>query len=345
MTQNKVTGEGEGIPIPAVASTSLISATNHDSTAQTVINFNPINQSQPTCGSGYFVDLPSDLFGISHICNASTNNTLYSAVVLPSMLTPLPPGGEASLDLDTPFREQYRAYPILHFPTWDRQKAHPLLINALVMRGASYFSRNSKALSRIGDEYVLKVLRSGLRDRIFRMFMKSEKEELNLQFQLLLAMMLIQLGASLHQDPLERSVADGYHCLAATMLRNSGIPSHVEMWRSSLTLSNASSNHELWLQWTNLIRPSLLFTTEDYKFFLPVDESLWSSSNADDWLSLFLSKGHAGILGSPLSWAVKALIGPNLKPGTIPMNHFSCFIIVHALVRLIFECVDEAMHD
>ncbi|KIJ55005.1 hypothetical protein M422DRAFT_241085 [Sphaerobolus stellatus SS14] len=166
----------------------------------------------------------------------------------------------ASLDdssLETPFREEYlsngikyymRNFPLLHISTWDKTHAHPLLEEALVMRGASYI-RITPAQIQVSDDYVLKVLRSNLRDRIFRAFMDISNHDLDLQYELLLAMSLVQCAGCIHKSPTERGITDGYHTMTKTMLYNCGLFVHLAKWRASVNLPDLSAVHDLWKQW------------------------------------------------------------------------------------------------
>ena len=61
-----------------------------------------------------------------------------------------------------------REFPLLH-KTWDKSEVHPLVKEALIMRGASYVGSSTNDM-HTGNEYVLKALQSSLRDRIFREF-------------------------------------------------------------------------------------------------------------------------------------------------------------------------------
>ncbi|KIJ55016.1 hypothetical protein M422DRAFT_24871 [Sphaerobolus stellatus SS14] len=294
---------------------------------------------------------------------------------LPSMMPSFPSSlGDLSLISETPFREEYLTYgiqyhthnfPLLHISTWHKTYAHPLLKEALVMRGASYL-RVTPGQIQLSDDYVLKVLQSDLRDRIFRAFMEISNNDLDLQYELLLAMSLVQGAGYIHKYPTERRITDGYHNMAILMLRHSGVFDHITKWRSIVNLFDFSAVHDLWRQWIryesmkrlmlsvyvmDTLRPALsnlppcLLPTElaDLGLFLPVDEPLWTASTAEEWLTERKTKDTTDILGASLSCVMAAFLDPTRS---IPeLNHFSSLVVIHSFQRSLYGYFIASDHE
>ncbi|KIJ46095.1 hypothetical protein M422DRAFT_29475 [Sphaerobolus stellatus SS14] len=286
---------------------------------------------------------------------------------MPSFLASM---GNSPLLPETPFREEYLSYgikfhmhnvPVLHRSTWDKAHAHPLLKEVLVMRGASYV-RITPAQIKVNDDYVLKVLQSDLRDRIFRTFMTISNNDLDLQYELLLAMSLLQGAGAIHKSPSERRITDGYHTMAIMMLRHSGILSHITKWRSSVNLFDLSAGvHEVWKQWIryesmkrllvtfyfmDTIRPAMSNLPPelaDVELFLPVDDLLWAASTAEGWFIEQKSRDRADVLGPSLTYVITAFLDP--KRSIPPLNHFSSYIVIQALQRSIYDYSIVSEHD
>ncbi|KIJ55006.1 hypothetical protein M422DRAFT_24862 [Sphaerobolus stellatus SS14] len=308
----------------------------------------------------------ANFFGEMSTSSLSSDLESPSFQTVPSFLASME---DSPLLPETPFREEYLSYgikfhmhnlPVLHRSTWNKVHAHPLLKEVLVMRGASYV-RITPIQIQINDDYVLKVLQSDLRDRIFRTFMTISNNDLDLQYELLLAMSLLQGAATIHKSPIERRIADGYHTMATMMFRHSGILSHITNWRSSVNLFDLSAGvHDLWKQWIryesmkrlllslyfiDTMRPAISNLPPeiaDVELFLPVDD-LWAASSAEDWFIEQKSRVRAEVLGASLTSVITAFLDPKRSIPTL--NHFSSYIVIHALQRSIYGYFIISEHD
>lgn len=98
------------------------------------------------------------------------------------------------------------------------------------------------------------------------------------------------------------------------------------------------------------LRPT--FSTAEFDLHLPVDETLWKASSASEWMRLLETPSPYGsqsdrMYGLPLQGTYKRLteMTPSLSPPVI-MNPFAHFIVMHAILRTLFEdFLEERMPD
>ncbi|KIJ55017.1 hypothetical protein M422DRAFT_775177 [Sphaerobolus stellatus SS14] len=340
--------------------------------AQVGRDISPILYSKDAVQSDFFtINVPglsnaasmTGSFGEMRLQSISNLTSQLSTPMMPSFLAPLsdlPP-----LIFENPLQEEIyltygiryytRDFPLLHISTWNKKYAHPLLKEALVMRGASYL-RTTPVQSKVNDDYVLKVLQSDLRDRIFRTFMESS-DDLDLQYELLLAMVLVQNAGCIHKSSIERGITDGYQGMTAVMLRHSGIFSYITNWRTSVNLFDLSAAHNLWEQWIryesmkrlmllvyvmDTLRPALSNIPPcflhpelaEFELFLPVDEPLWAAPTAEDWLIERKPRDRTDILGVSLSYVMAAFLD---STRAVPkLNRFSSFVVIQSFQRSIY---------
>lgn len=98
------------------------------------------------------------------------------------------------------------------------------------------------------------------------------------------------------------------------------------------------------------LRPT--FLTSEFNLHLPVDETLWKANSAAEWMRLLETPSAYGsqsdrMYGLPLQGTYKRLndMAPSLSPPLI-MNPFAHFILMHAILRTLFEdFLEERMPD
>ncbi|CAL1708033.1 unnamed protein product [Somion occarium] len=257
----------------------------------------------------------------------------------------------------TKFLEQM---PILHVPTFNPEVKTPILVSAMQACGALYVKTPS------AFNFITSTLASA-RDEIVAAFSRRPTIE-DEQIQLVMAVCLLQTIGLFHQRPEQRAQSNMYHAMLVMMIRQSGLLEKNFSWEP-LPLTDQASSEAAWRNWVCYetakralsltflhdcchciyftLRPT--FFPSEFNLRLPCEDSLWKATSYEEWHIALLKPSPYGTARDRLRGALPiqnalstlAEMPPTPRPALI-LNPFSQFIIIHAILRKLFEdCLDK----
>ncbi|KAI0069899.1 hypothetical protein K474DRAFT_1609674 [Panus rudis PR-1116 ss-1] len=295
-------------------------------------------------------------------------NTLSSSMLLPSLDFSLsqpssPSPAELQYYLHLFFTRFLEQMPIMHVPTFNPAKKPAILINAMQACGALY-AKTPQACS-----YIATTLASA-RDEVVAAFSKKPATTSD-QVHLILTVSLIQTIGLFHQKAEQRAQSNMYHAMLVMLIRQSGLLNGEFTWDPS-SLLDPTATEAAWNSWVchETTKRALMLTflhdcchsifftlrptyfPSEFNLRLPCEDSLWKATSYEDWHIALLKPSAYGsatdrLKGAlPLQEALAHLAQvPRKSQPALILNPFSQFIIIHAILRKIFEdclCSEKA---
>ncbi|KAF8592069.1 hypothetical protein K439DRAFT_1626568 [Ramaria rubella] len=307
---------------------------------------------------------PFDFNSCTHEAPLQVPRPLASSFIEPVPDIAMP---ETDVYLSHFFSIHCQQYPFFHLPTWSQSAVHPLLVQAMRMCGALYVVR-SGAEGMVADTFILDTLRGELRHQIFRAFIMTLSNDTDVQVQLILAMITVQNTGLFHGFAIERSVSAACHAMIVTMVKRSSLLAFVQNWEPPV-MENCNM-YEAWKSWARYetikravtlcyLHDTLMpvfhdtapaFDEYELDFRLPCDDELWDAPDHQQWAQCLSSptppsSPRARLLGESLKTTVTGMLSPALGAVLPPLNRFASFIVLHSLMRAIYQSKNTTPYE
>ncbi|KAG6821024.1 hypothetical protein H0H93_007914 [Arthromyces matolae] len=233
--------------------------------------------------------------------------------------------------------------PIVHATTFISEQKPPVLLGAMQACGALFVKTRKASI------FINKTLASA-REALVSEFAKNPTDSSD-QIHLILAVVLLQTIGLFHQLPDQRASSSIYHGMLVMMIRRTGMILKNVAWVPT-NLSEISLE-SLWQNWVThettkriyFALPSSYHPSE-IELNLPCEDALWRATCATDWLAVLQQPSPYGTFKSRLTGVhmlqtLGALSETRLLEVYVPINPFSHFILIHAMLRHLFvTCVE-----
>ncbi|KAG6861676.1 hypothetical protein C0995_013245 [Termitomyces sp. Mi166 len=216
--------------------------------------------------------------------------------------------------------------------------------------------------TRKASTFINKTLASA-REALVQEFAKNPTDSSD-QIHLILAVVLLQTIGLFHQLPDQRASSSIYHGMLVMMIRRTGMITKNASWEP-INLSEAPLEllwqdwvaHEMtkraiWWSYLHDCCHSIYFALpssyhpSEIELNLPCEDALWRANTAADWITVLQTPSSYGTFKSRLTGVgmlqtLGALSETRLLEVHIPINPFSHFILIHAMLRHLFvTCVE-----
>ncbi|KAG6897729.1 hypothetical protein C0992_011939 [Termitomyces sp. T32_za158] len=246
--------------------------------------------------------------------------------------------------------------PIVHVTTFGSDQKPPVLLGAMQACGALFVK------TRKASAFINKTLASA-REALAQEFAKNPTESSD-QIHLVLAVVLLQTIGLFHQLPDQRASSSAYHKMLVMMIRGTGMISENALWEP-MDLSEAPLEllwhkwvtHEMtkraiWWSYLHDCCHSIYFASpssyhpREIELNLPCEDALWRANTAADWFTVLQEPSPYGtvksrLIGNGMLQTLGTLSETRVLDVHIPINPFSHFILIHAMLRHLFvTCVE-----
>ncbi|KAI0356334.1 hypothetical protein OH77DRAFT_1423979 [Trametes cingulata] len=291
----------------------------------------------------------------------SLSNFVASVAPQPSIPMPVPTGQPSPAELNQYFMHFITTFawhsPVVHIPTILQEPRIPVLVTAMQACGAMY------ARTPTADKFIDHVLATA-RDEIIAELSSNTKDYDEIT-QLTQASSLIQTIGLFHRDPAQRARSNVYHGMTVMMLRMCGYVDKTRDWKyEEIDFSDPAAVERAWKRWVRhesakraiwmcylhdcvhaiYFNLSPTFRTEQFTLGFPSEDGLWTAKNATEWAMLLQTPSAYGTVEVRLCGLyLKALYyyltqnNPDNGPRPFNVSPFAHFIMVHAMMRKLFE--------
>ncbi|KAG6812541.1 hypothetical protein H0H92_002310 [Tricholoma furcatifolium] len=233
-----------------------------------------------------------------------------------------------------------------HTTTFASDHRPPVLLGAMQACGALFVK------TRKASEFITKTL-AAAREALVQEFAKNPTDSSD-QIHLILAVVLLQTIGLFHQQPDQRASSSIYHGMLVMrfqMIRRTGMIAKNASWEPT-HLPDASVEL-LWKNWVeHEMTKSIYFALpssyhpSEIELNLPCEDALWKAATATEWFSVLQGPSVYGLTKSRLTGinmlqTLGTLSETHLLEVHIPINPFSHFVLIHAILRHLFvTCVE-----
>ncbi|GLB37314.1 putative GAL4-like Zn(II)2Cys6 (or C6 zinc) binuclear cluster DNA-binding domain [Lyophyllum shimeji] len=246
--------------------------------------------------------------------------------------------------------------PIVHATTFSSDQKPPVLLGAMQACGALFVK------TRKASMFITKTLASA-REALVQEFAKNPTDSSD-QIHLILAVVLLQTIGLFHQQPDQRASSSIYHGMLVMMIRRTGMITKNASWEpKSLTdtpleilwqewVVNETTKRAIWWSYMHDCCHSIYFALpssyhpSEIELNLPCEDSLWRATTAADWFIALQEDSPYGsttsrLTGLNMLQCLASISETRLLEVYIPLNPFSHFILIHAMLRDLFvTCVE-----
>nr|QIE48498.1 hypothetical protein [Trametes gibbosa] len=247
--------------------------------------------------------------------------------------------------------------PIVHISTFLESRGLPILVTAMQACGAMYINTPTAA------KFIEDVLGT-TRDTIIADLSSNNKDYSEIT-QLTLASALLQTIGIFHRDPDQRARSNVYHGMIVMMLRMNGFVDRTRDWKfEQIDFSDPAATERAWSAWVAhesakraiwvcylhdcchaiYFNLSPTFRTEQFTLGLPCEDALWMAKTATEWAMILQTPSAYGstevrLCGHYLKALYFYLIqnNPDNAPRPFNVTPFAHFIMIHAMMRKLFE--------
>ncbi|KAG5351866.1 hypothetical protein C0989_004689 [Termitomyces sp. Mn162] len=188
------------------------------------------------------------------------------------------------------------------------------------------------------------------REALVQEFAKNPTDSSD-RIHLILAVVLLQTIGLFHQLPDERASSSIYHGMLVMMIRRTGMIAKNASW---VPPNLAETSLELlWQDWVaHEMTKSIYFALpssyhpSEIELNLPCEDALWRAHTAANWITVLQDPSPYGTYKSRLAGigmlqTLGTLSETRLLEAHIPINPFSHFVLIHAMLRHLFvTCVE-----
>ncbi|CDO72789.1 hypothetical protein BN946_scf184994.g42 [Trametes cinnabarina] len=288
-------------------------------------------------------------------------NFLPTSPVQQTVPMSIPLGHPTPIELNEYLRLFVNTYvlhmPLAHVPTLMEEEPLPVLVTAMQACGAMYAHTPAAA------KFIETVLATK-RDEIIAELSSGNKTYDQIA-QLTLASGLIQTIGLFHRDSDQRAKSNVYHGMIVMMLRMNGFVDNTRDWKlEAFDLNDPDATERSWRRWVKhesakravwlcymhdcchaiYFNLSPTFRTEQFTLGLPCEDALWTAKNSAEWVAILQKPSPYGSTEVRLcGHYLKALYyylaqnNPNNAPRPFNVSPFAHLIMVHAMMRKLFE--------
>ncbi|KAG6886304.1 hypothetical protein C0993_006714 [Termitomyces sp. T159_Od127] len=237
--------------------------------------------------------------------------------------------------------------PIVHVTTSGSNQKPPVLLGAMQACGALFVK------TRKASMFITKTLASAREALVQEPFIGQAKNPTDSsdQVHLILAVVLLQTIGLFHQLPDQRASSSVYHGMLVMMIRRTGMIAKNASWEP-MNISEVPLEL-LWHDWVrHEMTKSIYFASpssyhpSEIELNLPCEDGLWRADTAADWITVLQDPSAYGssksrLTGNSMLQTLGTLSETRVLEVHIPINPFSHFILIHAMLRHLFvTCVE-----
>ncbi|KAI0785551.1 hypothetical protein C8Q75DRAFT_809151 [Abortiporus biennis] len=300
---------------------------------------------------------PLDIDAYNAYVGASSAPSLYDTT---SIISNIPQPGELQYYLHLFFTRFLEQMPIIHPATFNVEKKPAMFVSAMQACGALY------AKTPAAQNFIASTLTSA-RDVVVSAF-ASHPTRSEDQTHLVLAVCLLQTIGLFHERPEQRAQSNIYHGMLVMMIRQSGLLGYLADYKPPAFDENTIVD-TAWRDWVCYettkravsltflhdcchslyftLRPT--FGPREFNLYQPSEDALWKASSSQEWQMVLMQPSPYGSIserlrGGPTLQSTLdrlAVVLPDSQPAIL-LNPFSQFIVIHAILRKLFEdCMDK----